>query len=475
MNWQGLAVEVVWWVNHAVLVYFVVLNTHLLVLLLLGFHATRRAEAMVHERDLRSLLQSSLMPPVSIIVPAHNESLNIAESVSSLMQLRYPEFELVVVNDGSTDDTLDILIERFQLLPIARTFEQSIPCAPIQTIYESPRFQRLVVVDKMNGGKSDALNAGINVSRYPLFCAIDGDSLLEDDALLRVARPFHEFPGSVIAVGGTIRIANGSEVQAGRIVRLKLSRKLLPRIQVVEYLRAFLFGRMGWSALGSLLLISGAFGLFEKRAVVDAGGYATDSVGEDMELLIRMHRTLRDSGRDYQIGFVPEPVCWTEAPESLGALRRQRERWQRGLIDTFIRHFGMIGRPRYGTIGLLAMPAFLVFEMLAPLVEISGFVMVPLSYAFGLLDTAFMLAFLSAAILYSVFVSVLAIFLDDLAFRRYTGIGQLLSLVSAAVVEAVLLRPLTAFWRTCAFWKHYRGDTSWGHMERKGIATAPSR
>ena len=456
-----------------VLVYFLALNTLILGLVLLGFRATRRDTAGVHRGDLRALMQSPLMPPVSVLVPAYNEEAGVVDTVQSLLQLRYPRFEVVVINDGSRDATLARLIERFELAPAQRGFDRGVACKPIRAIYESRRFPDLVVVDKENGGKGDALNAGLNVSRYPLFCGIDGDSVLEEEALLRVVRPFHEHPDSMVAVGGTVRIANGSRLRAGRIVDVALSRALLPRVQVVEYLRGFLFGRMGWASLGGLLVISGAFGVFEKRAVIEAGGYATDSVGEDMELVIRLHRSLCERGRRYRIGFVPEPVCWTEAPSTLAVLRRQRVRWQRGLIDCLSRHRVMLFQPRYRSAGLLAMPYALLFEMLGPVVELFGFLVVPLAWALGVLNREVVEAFFAAAVLYAVLISVVAVLLDDLAFRRYRGTGQLLSLASAAVVEAVALRPLVSFWRVTAFKHHLERDLSWGAMERTGFATAP--
>jgi cellulose synthase/poly-beta-1,6-N-acetylglucosamine synthase-like glycosyltransferase len=468
---QELALALVVLVEDAVLLYFLALNSFVLALVLLGFASTRRSVALVHGGDLRSLMQSPLMPPVSVIVPAYNEQANVIETVHSLLQLRYPRFEVVVVNDGSDDATLERLVEHYALRPVARGFESRVHCKPIRALFESQEFPNLVVVDKQNGGKGDALNAGINVSRYPLFCGIDGDSVLEADALLRVARPFHDHPDTMVAAGGTVRIANGSQLRAGRIVDVNLPRALLPRIQVVEYLRAFLFGRMGWSSLGGLLIISGAFGLFEKRAVAEAGGYATDSVGEDMELVVRLHRSLRERKRPYRIGFVPEPVCWTEAPESLAVLRRQRMRWQRGLIDSLSRHRRMLGNPRYGSVGMLAMPYFAAFEMLGPVVELLGYLIVPLSYLLGILDVAVLHAFFAAAVLYAIVISIVSVLLDDLAFRRYRGLGQLMSLASASIVEAVAFRPLCAWWRLGAFWQHYRNDLSWGRMERRGLGS----
>jgi cellulose synthase/poly-beta-1,6-N-acetylglucosamine synthase-like glycosyltransferase len=471
---QALAIAAIRFTDDAVLVYFLALNSLLLALVLLGFRHTRIDTKGVHRGDLRALMQSPLMPPVSVLVPAYNEEAGVVDTVQSLLQLRYPRFEVVVVNDGSKDATLERLVERFELYVAERGFDGHVPCQPIRAIYESQRFPNLVVVDKQNGGKGDALNAGLNVSRYPLFCGIDGDSVLEEEALLRVVRPFHEHPDTMVAAGGTIRIANGSRLRAGRVVDVALAPALLPRIQVVEYLRSFLFGRMGWASLGGLLVISGAFGVFEKRAVLEAGGYATDSVGEDMELVIRLHRKLCESGRRYRIGFVPEPVCWTEAPVSLAVLRRQRVRWQRGLIDCLSRHRVMLFDPRYGVVGLLAMPYMLLFEMLGPVVELFGFAIVPLSWALGVLNAQVVHAFFAAAVLYAVSVSVVAVLLDDLTFRRYRGTTQLLSLVSAAIVEAVALRPLCSAWRISAFKHHLRRDLTWGHMERTGFATDPS-
>jgi cellulose synthase/poly-beta-1,6-N-acetylglucosamine synthase-like glycosyltransferase len=339
-------------------------------------------------------------------------------------------------------------------------------------VYESSLYPNLVVVDKVNGGKADALNSGLNLALYPLFCAIDADSILESDALLRLVRPFLEAPGVTIAAGGVIRVANGCDIRAGRVRKVQLVRRTLPLIQIVEYLRAFLFGRMGWSSGNSLLVISGAFGLFDKRTAVQAGGYATDTVGEDMELVVRMHRHLHDRAQPYRIGFVPDPICWTEVPESLRVLRRQRTRWQRGLIDTLWRHRGMMGRPRYGMVGLVALPGFAVFEMLSPVIELSGYVLLPLLLLLGYIDASYAAAFMVLSILYSILVSILAVLLEDITFRRYPNPRDMAFLVGAAVLEHLGYRQLTVWWRVRAFWEFWRGDLSWGAMERRGVGAA---
>jgi cellulose synthase/poly-beta-1,6-N-acetylglucosamine synthase-like glycosyltransferase len=277
-----------------------------------------------------------------------------------------------------------------------------------------------------------------------------------------------------IAAGGVVRVANGCDIHGGRVHQVRLPRRALPLMQIVEYLRAFLFGRMGWSTGNSLLVISGAFGLFEKKAAVLAGGYATDSVGEDMELVVRMHRQRRERRQPYRIGFVPDPICWTEVPENLRVLRRQRTRWQRGLIDTLIRHRAMIGRPRYGTVGMVSLPGFFVFEMLSPLVELSGYILIPVLWASGLLNPSLAGTFFVLALMYMVLVSALAVLLEDIAFRRYPKMGDLARLLVGAVLENFGFRQLTVWWRVRAFWEYLRGDLSWGAMERRGVGASPA-
>ncbi|HEY8195861.1 MAG TPA: glycosyltransferase [Gemmatimonadales bacterium] len=460
------------WYSLFILLFFFAINSYYLLLTVAGFWHTMRAVKEVRRPDQRRLLRSPLTPPISVLAPAFNEEANVVDNVRSLLMLDYPLFEVILVNDGSSDRTLGRLFDAFDLRRSARSFDRSLHCKPIRGVYESPTYSNLVVIDKENGGKADALNAGLNLSLYPLFCAIDADSILEPDALLRLVRPFVDAPGITIAAGGVVRVANGCDIHGGRVHSVRLPRRALPLIQTVEYLRAFLFGRMGWSTGNSLLVISGAFGLFDKRAAVLAGGYAVDSVGEDMELVVRMHRYRRERQQPYRIGFVPDPICWTEVPVSLRVLRRQRTRWQRGLIDTLVRHRAMIGRPRYGSVGMISLPGFVVFEMLSPLVELSGYILLPVLWALGLLSPAGAWTFFVLAIMYMVLVSALAVLLEDLAFRRYPSVLDLGRLLVGAVMENFGFRQLTVWWRVRAFWEYLRGDLSWGAMERKGIGAA---
>jgi cellulose synthase/poly-beta-1,6-N-acetylglucosamine synthase-like glycosyltransferase len=462
------------WYTEAILVFFFAINTYYLMLTLAGFWRTLRVFNEVRRPDQRRLLRSPLTPPVSLLAPAFNEEANVVENVRSLLMLDYPLFEVILINDGSKDRTLGRLVDAFELRQSARSYEHVLPCRQIRGIYESKIYPNLVVVDKINGGKADALNAGLNLSLYPIFCAIDADSILESDALLRLVRPFVDAPGVTIAAGGVVRVANGCEIHGGRVHAVRLPGRTIPLIQIVEYLRAFLFGRMGWSTGNSLLVISGAFGLFEKKAAVLAGGYATDSVGEDMELVVRMHRHRRERRLPYRIGFVPDPICWTEVPETLRVLRRQRTRWQRGLIDTLIRHGAMVGRPRYGSVGMVSLPGFIVFEMLSPLVELSGYLLLPLLWAMGLLNASLAWTFFTLAVMYMVLVSAFAVLLEDIAFRRYASVADLGRLLVGAVLENFGFRQLTVWWRVRAFWEYLRGDLSWGAMERRGVGARPA-
>jgi cellulose synthase/poly-beta-1,6-N-acetylglucosamine synthase-like glycosyltransferase len=429
-----------------------------------------RYRRRIQHEQWRRIIQFPLTIPVSIITPAYNEELTIDETVKSLLTLEYPEFEVIVVNDGSKDKTLEKLKTVFNLHPIPADIEEKVPCQKILGFYRSPDNPNLVVVDKINGGKADAQNAGINVSRYPLICVIDADSLIEGGALLRVTQPFLEKPGKVVAVGGIVRVANGCTIEAGRVVRVGLSRAWLPLIQAVEYLRAFLFGRSGWGALRSLLIISGAFGVFRKDVVIAVGGYLRGSLGEDMEMVVRIHRYLREQRREYEMRFLPDPVCWTEVPESLKILGRQRNRWQRGLIESLRIHRRMMLNPRYGIIGMVAFPYFVFFEMLAPLVEMSGYIVVPLSYALGIVDFLFFALFLTIAILIGVILSTGSLVLEELFYRRYPKTSDIARLVIAAFLENFGYRQLTLWWRLVAFWDYFTGKTAWGTMERKGFA-----
>lgn len=408
-------------------------------------------------------------PPVALLVPAYNEQASVAESVKALLALRYPNMEVIVINDGSRDSTMEVLKDSFQLAPLDRSYESLAPHAPIRQIYGSPQYANLVVIDKQNGGKADALNAGINLSRAPLFCAIDADSLIEPDALLRTVQPFIERPSRTVAVGGTVRVANGCRISGGQVVEVRAPRRLLPLFQAVEYLRAFLIARVAWSRVGALTLISGAFGMFRRDIALEVGGYSLGTVGEDLELGLKMHRHMLDERRDYDIVFLPEPVCWTEVPESLAVLGRQRSRWQRGALEAFFKHRNMLFNPRYGRIGSLGMGHLLLVDVLGPPVEMAGYILIPLLWASGWLSVEYLLAFLGLTFAFGTFVSVASLVLSEVGLRRYPAERDLLRLALGALVENFGYRQLSNFWRLRGWWQFLRGEQSWGAMTRVGF------
>ncbi len=457
--------ELILVVQWGFLAYFVVLNAGYLGLNTIAFVALWR---YMQRQVLDNLPQmySGLEVPITLVVPAHNEAPTIATSVRSLFQLTYPEFEVVVVNDGSKDGTLDVLIREFDLVLVPEAFRVRLSTKPVRAVYHSRRHPELRVVDKENGGKADALNAGINAARYPLFCCLDADSVLQRNSLQRVVLPFLE-DSRTVASGGIVRLANGCDVSDGFLVRTGLPRTPLALVQVVEYLRAFLFGRLGWSPLNAVLVISGAFGLFHKETVISAGGYRTDTVGEDMELVVRLHRMLREQRREYRIVFVPDPVCWTEAPESLRVLRNQRVRWQRGLAESLLLNRQLLFGRRAGSAGWLAFPFALLFEWASPAVEVTGYVFFAAGLAVGAVSVEFAAAFLLVAIGLGILLSVLALVLEEMSFHTYPRIRDMLLLLVASVAENFGYRQLTALWRLVGLWKWMmRREARWGDMTR---------
>lgn len=413
---------------------------------------------------------SDIAPPISLIVPAYNEQINIVESVHSMLALEYPAYEVIVVNDGSKDETLKRMIEAFELVPVQRSFEETLKHEPIRGIYASSRSDRLFVVDKSNGGKADAQNAGINVCRAPIFCVIDGDSILEPDALLRAVQPFIEDPERTIAVGGTIRIANNSTIESGRVKTIRLPNKVLPLFQVVEYLRAFLMARLAWSQVNTLMLVSGAFGVFRRREAVAVGGFTKGSMGEDLDFVIKLHRYMLDNKKEYRIEFIPEPVCWTEAPETLAVLARQRSRWQRGSLEAFFRYRGMLFNPRYGRVGFLGFGHILIVDVLGPIMEVLGYILMPLFWLTGVLSGESLLAYTALVFVYGVFVSVASLILEELELKRFPRPRDLAILTLAAVAENFGYRQINNFWRVKGYWQYLRADTSWGEMTRTGFS-----
>jgi cellulose synthase/poly-beta-1,6-N-acetylglucosamine synthase-like glycosyltransferase len=430
----------------------------------------RREYQLNRKQTYDDYLNDYYSKPISIIVPAYNEEAGIIQSVRSLLSIHYPSYEIIVVNDGSKDQTVAKMIEHYDMVEVHKVIRKQIETKPIKKIYQSKFLPYLYLVDKDNGGKADALNVGLNFSNFPYFCSLDGDSVLEADAFLKVMKPIIDSNEQVIASGGSIRIANGCHIENGNILNVGLSKNPLVIMQIIEYLRAFLMGRVGLSRHNLLLIISGAFGVFSKHWVLQAGGYKTDTVGEDMELVVRIHRLLKEKKMDKKIVYVPDPVCWTEVPESMTYLRRQRSRWHRGLFESLWTHRKITFNPKYGSIGFISFPYFWIVEFLGPVVELSGFIYIILSLFFGgvYIEFAILIFFLSC--LYGSFFSMAAVLLEEWSLRRYPKLDQIVKLFIYSLTETLWYRPLTVLWRCEGIWQSIKGETSWGDMKRKGVS-----
>jgi len=458
-------------IETAIVVYFFLMQATNAWLLVLSTIELSRARCRRWPELDSILLGQEHTPPISIIAPAYNEELSIVDSVRAFLHLEYPNFNVVVVNDGSKDQTMKRLRERFKLEPVKSVNRRELECKTIRNIYRSPLEPRLIVVDKENGGKADALNAGINVARTPLVCCVDADSLIDRRALLRMVEPFIYDPTQTVAVGGTIRLANGATVRDGCVTGVAVPKSWVARFQIIEYLRAFLFARLGLNRMGGNLIISGALGLFRRDIVVELGGYKRDTVGEDMELVVRMHRHMRDKRVPYRICYVPDPVCYTEAPEDMKVLGRQRHRWQRGLFDSLLRHRTMFMNPRYGVIGLIAFPMFVLFELLAPVLELFGYIYMLCAAIAGTVDPMTWGVFLVLAWLIGFLMSLQAMALDDLGFNSYRGVKTRAQLILAAALESWGYRQILLWHRLKGMVDFLRGGHVWGEMTRKGFAT----
>jgi cellulose synthase/poly-beta-1,6-N-acetylglucosamine synthase-like glycosyltransferase len=459
--------------NHTLFWYYLASNLGYLVMLLIALKTSA-----VHQRRLESyrlhwIADTPLSPPITLIAPAHNEEGSIRVAVRNLLELDYPELEIIVVNDGSADGTLEEMRDEFRLRPVRVVYIPTLKCAPVRGLYRSGVDPRLLVIDKEPAGsKADAVNAGLNAATSPYTCVVDADSVLERDALLRIMLPILADPKRVVAVGGIIRVLNGSEITNGQIRRVRLPRKSIEVIQVIEYLRAFLIGREAWGQGNMLMIISGAFGVFRTDLVRAIGGYRANAIGEDFDLVARMHRHLREKKADYHIHFVPDPMCWTEVPSDLKSLGRQRARWQKGLMDVLLSTGGMLFRPRYGRIGFFALPYLWVFVFAAPVLEILGIITIVLAAALGVLSRGFFLQFLLFGYAFATVISIGSVLQEEITYKRYNDWQDVVRLVSYCFLEHFPYRQMHMLWRLQGIWQYLRGNNAWAPLKRKGLQSA---
>lgn len=466
-------INVVIWFNYFVGVYFGLLNTVYTLLLAVSLVAIVRHIRRIKYSPARDFRVSPQTPPVSILMPVYNEEKIVIRSIRAALSLDYPLFEVILINDGSEDGTLQKVVDAFRLKKIDRVYRGFLKTEAVKTFYYNEKTPNLLVIDKKRGGKADALNCGINASRSPYFCTVDADSLLEKDALIRIMTPVLESSIPVVACGGVVRVLNGVHLEDDITIKeIDLPDKALAVFQIVEYIRGFLFGRVGWDTLKSLLIISGTFSLFHKATVIEAGGFRVGNVSEDMELIVRLHRMKLKQKKPYRIRFISDPICWTEVPEQVGMLARQRRRWHVGLIQSIFQNRVMLFNPRYGRIGMLVMPFYVLFEIIGPFIETMGYVVVALSYAVGILSVKFLVLFITLAIFYGIFLSTAGIFLEELTYRRYPAWRHMFRLMLYGVLENFGYRQMNSFWRLQAMIRYLTGRIGWEHVHHRGTHPA---
>jgi cellulose synthase/poly-beta-1,6-N-acetylglucosamine synthase-like glycosyltransferase len=467
-EWRQIFYHLMNMFNVVIISYFFVANGMYTVLMLVSLGGVWLHNRRLTYQGLDELRESVVTPPVTILVPAWNEQSVIVESVRSILRTDYPSLEVIVIDDGSTDGTLNHLINAFRLVKMDLIYRPRLPTKPVRGFYLNPRIPNLLVVSKENGGKPDALNVGINSCRTPYFCTLDADCILERDALLRLMRPIVRSPINTVASGGIVRILNGCQVQDGKVVRVGLPRTGIERFQVVEYLRSFLFGRTGWDLLGGTLIVSGAFAVFHRETIMEVGGFRHDTVTEDMDLIVQIHRWAVHHQRKIKMKFTSDPVCWTECPSSVRMLARQRRRWQMGLCQTLWKSSEMLFNSRFGAIGLLSFPFQLYVEALGAAVEFIGYFMVPLALLFGMVPVPLFVLFVILSLVYGAFLSVGSVLLEELTYRRYPSFRDLVILLWYAIMENIGYRQLVLFYRVQGVLRFLTGFRKWEKVAHAG-------
>lgn len=452
--------------NYFCMAFTLLLNIIYIIQLFVSFFRVAKNYDKTFSDDFKSYIESDNLLPISLIIPAYNEEENIVQNIRSLMKINYPMYEIIVVNDGSTDKTGDRVIEAFHMNKIESAIRYQIPTEEIEAVYYSRKYPKLLYVQKKNGGKSDALNAGINISRYPLFTCLDADSRLERDALLRLSVEFIKDSRTVVA-GGIVRIANGAKIVDGELKGFSMPKKLIERFQIVEYYRSFLMGRVFWSATNSLLIVSGAFGLFRKQTVIDVGGYKKNTIGEDMEIIVHIHRHMRKNRKKYKVTFNEFSVCWTQGPMSTQDIRSQRRRWQIGLMDTLIAHRAMTFNPRYGFVGMISIPYNWIFELFGALVEVIGYFLIPFTLIMGELNSFFFVIYFLLSVSLGVILSEGSLVLEQYTHRAAMTAKQSIAISIYAILENFGYRQMITIFRVEGIFKYRKLRKTWGKIKRK--------
>ena len=446
--------------------------------------------------DFGLIIESPLAPGISVIAPAYNEGVTIVQNVRSLLTLNYPKYEVILINDGSTDDTLEKLIQEFNLIQIEYAFVDKLNFQPIKRIFKSvnPAYAKLIVVDKINGkSKADASNAGINIASFDYFLCTDVDCILEKNTLTRLIKPFmdaettkvreigepcpecgyihvEEDYRKVIAVGATLRMVNSCEVDGGVITRVRPPKRLLPRFQEMEYIRAFVLGKMGWDFINAVPNVSGGLGMFDKEIVIKSGGYDSKSYGEDMDLTMRMITLMKANNKKYSVKYVPNTQCWTEGPSTMKVFARQRTRWGKGLVQIMVTHRKVFFNPKFGNLGLIVFPYTFFFEFLAPFFESAGILFYIYLIITNEINWPFAIILLIFVYTYTVMITTLALLWDQITFKYYKTWKEVLGLCAMAFIEPIFYHPLILFFSILGYFNFITGkETKWGNMQRQGF------
>lgn len=459
--------EVLRWVGYGTLAYFIAMQAYLIFLASLSGLALRRNHHVRRFGRIEQMLSSKGTPPVSIVIPAYNEEAGIVDSIRSMSIVKYPRFEIVITNDGSKDGTLDALVDAFDLDQVRIPYRPDLTSAPIRSIYRGRAGVDITVIDKENGGRADALNAGINAARYPYVLCTDADVVLDPDCLVHAMQRVVEDRGRTVGVGGNVRPLNGSEVRLGHLIRASVPKAIIPRFQILEYVRTFLASRPGWSRMNALPNVSGAFGIWKRSVVIEVGGFTSGHMGEDMDLTMRVHRHHLDNQIPYRIVYEPSAIIWTEVPETVRVLRRQRIRWHRGLMTAVRDFMGMTFNPRYRQVGMVSWAGFFLFEYLAPIIEFTGWFIVPVAWWLGALNTTSLLWMLLIAFGMGLLNSILGLLLDE-TYGYFNSRVDTSRLIVMALIENFGVRQMTVFWRIRAMFGG-KSVKSWGNMERRGV------
>lgn len=437
------------------------------------FLAVAVGSSTLYQLKRRNTLKNELLQdyyvPVTIVVPAYNEEVTIASTINSLLSLKYRLYEIVIVDDGSTDHTAQILRDTFHLYQISRPIHRMIPCQPERAVFETQEFKvPITLICKANGGKADALNMGINASKFPYFVCMDADSVLQYDSLEKIVRPVLE-DGTVVAVGGAVRPCNGTEIQNGHVISYHMPKQIIPCMQVLEYDRSFLAARILFDRFNGSIIISGAFGLFKKSVVIDAGGYDPTTMGEDMELVVKLHVFCREHAIPYRIRYATDAICWTQAPGTLKDLCKQRRRWHIGLYESMSRHRRILANPKYGLVGFISYIYFLIYELFSPYIEIFGIFTVALAFAVDLINVPFMALFFLIYVAYSTILSLTAFFARIHTIDLKLSVSDIFKAIALCALELSCLRFILAWVRATSLIGYRKKKQSWGSIQRKKI------